>query len=85
MFSLIFRIADVTDGAVERVIPVIDLASDEKDKLNKNKIEERETVVVNKPIEKNGHYYLKVGFDLLNEQVIYWEFHLKLATEINMY
>lgn len=65
---LLFRTLDVTDGAVERVIPIIDLSIDEKDKLNKNNIEERETV--NIPIEKNGHYYLKVGFRLFNKEMV---------------
>lgn len=47
----------MTDGAVERIIPVTIEVVDKT--TNSKIIEERETA--NKIFEKDGHYYLKVS------------------------
>lgn len=47
----------MTDGAVERIIPITIEAIDKA--TNSKIIEERETA--NKICEKDGHYYLKVS------------------------
>ncbi|XP_054290565.1 uncharacterized protein LOC129005631 isoform X2 [Macrosteles quadrilineatus] len=51
------RVTDSTDGAVERIIPVVIADNDVETKSHSIK-EERETV--NKPVEKDGPYYLQL-------------------------